>query len=80
MYTCVLKPLTTITHLNTNRINPIHPCASIRTQVRYHNSEPVYLPKGNNSNKYIVEKLTPDWDGGSRGKVKTKGKRGPGFV
>lgn len=30
--------------------------------------------------KYVVEKLTPDWDGGSRGKVKTKGKRGPGFV
>jgi len=30
--------------------------------------------------KYLIEKITPDWDGGSRGKIKTKGKRGPGFV
>ncbi|KAI8477338.1 MAG: hypothetical protein J3K34DRAFT_476634 [Monoraphidium minutum] len=30
--------------------------------------------------KYIVQKTTPDFDGGSRGKVYTKGKRGKGFV
>ena len=30
--------------------------------------------------KYVIEDLTPTWDGGSRGRVKTKGKRGPGFV
>lgn len=30
--------------------------------------------------KYIVQKTTPDYDGGSRGKVYTKGKRGKGFV
>lgn len=28
----------------------------------------------------VVENLKPEWDGGSRGKVKTKGKRGKGFV
>lgn len=50
------------------------------SRVRYHNNQPVTLPKGNASRKYIVENLTPEWDGGSRGKVKTKGKRGPGFV
>ncbi|CAN0048928.1 unnamed protein product [Ectocarpus sp. 8 AP-2014] len=30
--------------------------------------------------KVIVEAVKPEWDGGSRGKVKTKGKRGKGFV
>jgi hypothetical protein len=30
--------------------------------------------------KYIVQKLAPDFDGGSRGRVFTKGKRGKGFV
>jgi hypothetical protein len=30
--------------------------------------------------KYIVEKVGEEWDGGSRGKVYTKGKRGKGFV
>ncbi|CAM9485627.1 unnamed protein product [Scytosiphon promiscuus] len=30
--------------------------------------------------KVIVETVKPEWDGGSRGKVKTKGKRGKGFV
>eukprot|EP00903_Cladosiphon_okamuranus_P007987 g7708.t1 len=30
--------------------------------------------------KVIVEDVKPEWDGGSRGKVKTKGKRGKGFV
>lgn len=50
------------------------------SQVRFHNNQPVQLPKGNQSKKYIVEDLTADWDGGSRGKVKLKGKRGPGWV
>ncbi|KXZ47386.1 hypothetical protein GPECTOR_35g824 [Gonium pectorale] len=30
--------------------------------------------------KFIIEKTGEDWDGGSRGKVFTKGKRGKGFV
>ena len=30
--------------------------------------------------RYIVEDLTPEWDGGSRGRVKTKGKRGTGWT
>ena len=30
--------------------------------------------------KYVCEKLKEDWDGGSKGKVYTKGKRGKGFV
>lgn len=30
--------------------------------------------------KYIEWETTPEWDGGSRGRVKTKGKRGKGFV
>ena len=29
--------------------------------------------------KVIIEKVGEDWDGGSRGKVYTKGKRGKGF-
>ena len=30
--------------------------------------------------KYIVESTAKEWDGGSTGKVYTKGKRGKGFV
>ncbi len=30
--------------------------------------------------KYVVEKTLPEWDGGSRGRVKMKGKRGTGWV
>jgi len=30
--------------------------------------------------RFIVQDTRPEWDGGSRGRVKTKGKRGPGFV
>ncbi|GIL70269.1 hypothetical protein Vretifemale_1098 [Volvox reticuliferus] len=30
--------------------------------------------------KFIIEKTGEEWDGGSRGKVYTKGKRGKGFV
>lgn len=41
-------------------------------KTRYHGSEVVTQTGA----KYVVEKLSPDWDGGSRGKVKPKGKRG----
>ena len=34
--------------------------------------------KGNE--KFVVVNDKEEWDGGSRGRVKTKGKRGPGFV
>lgn len=34
----------------------------------------------NKGEKYIVQKQGEEWDGGSRGKVKTKGKRGKGFI
>ena len=34
--------------------------------------------KGND--KFVVVDAKEEWDGGSRGRVKTKGKRGPGFV
>jgi hypothetical protein len=30
--------------------------------------------------KYIVEDLRKEWNGGSKGKIMTKGKRGKGFV
>ena len=30
--------------------------------------------------KYVTEKVVQDWDGGSKGKVFTKGKRGKGTV
>ena len=33
-----------------------------------------------NGAKYIEVSTKEDWDGGSRGRVKTKGKRGPGWV
>jgi hypothetical protein len=46
------------------------------SRVRYHEGE-IATRSGE---KYVTTKLTPEWDGGSRGKVKTKGKRGPGFV
>ena len=35
---------------------------------------------GNKGEKYVVVNEKEEWDGGSRGRVKTKGKRGPGFV
>jgi hypothetical protein len=30
--------------------------------------------------KYIVQKEGDEWDGGSKGRVYTKGKRGKGYV
>jgi hypothetical protein len=47
-----------------------------KSKVRFHNGEVATR----NGDKYVVEKLTPEWDGGSRGRVKTKGKRGPGYA
>jgi len=43
--------------------------------LRYREGEAV----GYTREKFAVEDK-PEWDGGSRGRVKTKGKRGPGFV
>lgn len=45
-------------------------------QVRYRDGM-VATAKGE---KYVTEKVGQDWDGGSKGKVCTKGKRGKGFV
>lgn len=44
-------------------------------KVRYHDSE-IVTSRGE---KYIVQKIGQEWDGGSRGKVITKGKRGKGY-
>ena len=51
------------------------PCV-LQNQVRYREGQ-IVTAKGE---KYVVEKVGPDWDGGSTGKVVTKGKRGKGFV
>ena len=34
----------------------------------------------NKGEKFVVVEQKEEWDGGSRGRVKTKGKRGPGFA
>jgi len=47
-----------------------------RGQVRYHNGAIV----SRRGEKYVVENLKEEWDGGSSGKVYTKGKRGKGYV
>ena len=47
-----------------------------RSSLRYRDSQ-VVSSKGE---KYISEKLSEEWDGGSRGKVYTKGKRGKGVL
>ena len=44
--------------------------------VRYHNGQVV----SRRGEKYVTEEVTPAWDGGSKGKVYTKGKRGKGVV
>ena len=48
----------------------------LQSQVRYRDGQ-VVTAKGE---KYVVEKVGQDWDGGSKGKVFTKGKRGKGTV
>ena len=45
------------------------------TQWRYLDGQAIAM-KG--KDKFVIERA-PEWDGGSRGRVKTKGKRGPGF-
>ena len=54
-----------------------HTCQRVwHVQVRYRDGVRV-ASKGE---KYIVESAGPEWNGGSSGKVYTKGKRGKGFV
>jgi len=49
------------------------------TNFRFLNGVKVAMKSG--KDKYVVEEVGPaEWDGGSKGRVKTKGKRGPGFV
>lgn len=45
-------------------------------KTRYLNGEIV----ANKGEKYVIIDAKQEWDGGSRGKVKTKGKRGKGYV
>lgn len=52
------------------------PPSSSSDKVRYR--EGVVVSRKNE--KYIIEKVGEDWDGGSKGKVYTKGKRGKGFI
>lgn len=47
-----------------------------KNQLRYREGQ-VVTAKGE---KYVVEKSGQEWDGGSKGKVVTKGKRGKGIV
>lgn len=44
-------------------------------QVRYRDGQPVT----SRGEKFVIETVGDEWDGGSRGKVYTKGKRGPGY-
>ncbi|KAG8468329.1 hypothetical protein KFE25_013412 [Diacronema lutheri] len=46
-------------------------------EVRYRDGAVASVAKGQ---KFVVEDTRPEWDGGSRGTVKTKGKRGKGFA
>lgn len=50
--------------------------ASSKGKVRFRDGA-IVSTKGE---KYIVEKTKEEWDGGSRGRVKSKGKRGVGWV
>lgn len=49
-----------------------------RTHWRYLDGKKIAMKNG--QEKFVVVQEEPEWDGGSRGKVKTKGKRGKGFV
>lgn len=46
-------------------------------EVRFRDNQIAQVAKGQ---KFIIEQKVAEWDGGSRGTVKTKGKRGKGFV
>ena len=50
----------------------------VKGKTHYRYAEGVRVAMKSAKDKVLVEKLTEEWDGGSRGKVKTKGKRGPG--
>ncbi|KAG2445680.1 hypothetical protein HXX76_000288 [Chlamydomonas incerta] len=50
--------------------------AEAQKKVRYLDGRVV----SNKGEKFIIEKTGEEWDGGSRGKVYTKGKRGKGFT
>ncbi|PNW75098.1 hypothetical protein CHLRE_12g496550v5 [Chlamydomonas reinhardtii] len=50
--------------------------AEAQKKVRYLDGRVV----SNKGEKFIIEKIGEEWDGGSRGKVYTKGKRGKGFT
>jgi hypothetical protein len=56
---------------------PVHagPCLA-GLQVRYRDGQVV----SKRGEKFVLETVGEDWDGGSKGKVYTKGKRGKGFV
>lgn len=53
----------------------LRPLEESNSKVRFHDGK-VVSTKGE---KYVVEKLTEDWDGGSRGRIKSKRKGGKGF-
>eukprot|EP00873_Tetraselmis_striata_P012437 jgi/Tetstr1/432701/TSEL_022068.t1 len=55
---------------------PSEPQEAKKAQVRYNNNE-IVSRKGE---KYVTQSLKEDWNGGSTGKVYTKGKRGKGYV
>jgi hypothetical protein len=47
-----------------------------RLQVRYRDDMKV----SSKGERFVVEAVGKEWDGGSKGRVYTKGKRGKGFV
>ena len=47
------------------------------TEVRYRDGQAMRVKVG--VKHVVVDEGPPDWDGGSRGRVNTKGKRGPAF-
>lgn len=57
---------------------PYQPLEITTSKIRYLDDQ-VISTKGE---RYVLQDKNkkPEWDGGSRGKVKTKGKRGKGFV
>lgn len=57
------------------RPTPNAPIEQRESKARYRDGQ-IVASKGE---KYVFEQTREQWDGGSRGKVKTKGKRGKGF-
>ena len=50
--------------------------ANVVSQIRYYDGK-IVSRKGA---RYVEEAPKEEWDGGSRGRVKTKGKRGKGWM